>query len=192
MDRLVLSLLRKQQSMCQANDEEESLPSQRHNGGFIDAEEFTSSLSIMPLSFQKFLSPDDHQESCITSQPSHQFHVCLRRYDLLYHFDIYALRPLIRTKHLMSVHDPMLPSCQEVELIHDLRSDVAEIHHEIAELRKLLKNCVDEHSKLQILIRDEVSSLCLSSGDEEFPDACITYWKHAVLFKIEAHYARYN
>ncbi|CAA6668668.1 unnamed protein product [Spirodela intermedia] len=125
MDRLVLSLLQKQQSMCQAYEDEELLPSQRINGESIDADEVTSSLSIMPLSFQKFHRPEDHQESCITSQPSHQFH--------------------------------------DVELIHDLRSDVAEIHQEIVELRILLKNCVDEHSKLKSLIRDEVSSMCLSS-----------------------------
>ncbi|MQM04280.1 hypothetical protein Taro_037074 [Colocasia esculenta] len=128
MDRLVLSLLQRQQSMDQSIAEEELEPVQRQDDGFIYADQAASS---MPLSCQIFRSPVSGQGSCLTYQSSHHF---------------------------------------ETELMHDLRNDVAEIHHEMGELRKMLETCMNGQSKLQNLIREELESrICciLPSGHQQ-------------------------
>ncbi|XP_010926869.1 uncharacterized protein [Elaeis guineensis] len=45
----------------------------------------------------------------------------------------------------------------EMETMNDLRSDMAQIHHEINELRKLVENCMEWQANLQHSIKQEVS-----------------------------------
>ncbi|XP_078432974.1 uncharacterized protein LOC144704429 isoform X2 [Wolffia australiana] len=52
----------------------------------------------------------------------------------------------------------------EVEVVHDLRKDIAGIHYEIADVRKLLNHCIDGHSKLQDLVRDRLPSVCFNTA----------------------------
>lgn len=44
-----------------------------------------------------------------------------------------------------------------MEAMNDLRSDMAQIHHEINELRKLVENCMEWQANLQHSIKQEVS-----------------------------------
>lgn len=48
--------------------------------------------------------------------------------------------------------------------MHDLRSDIAKIHHEISELRKLVESSMDWQAKLQHSIKQEVSDAVCQSG----------------------------
>lgn len=62
---------------------------------------------------------------------------------------------------------------QEMELIYDLRGHMVQLQHEMSELRKSIKSCVNMQSKLQRSIKHEVADVVSCSGklEENIPQS---------------------
>ena len=55
-----------------------------------------------------------------------------------------------------------------METGNDLRSEIAQIHNEIRDLRKLVESCMEWQVKLQHSIKPEVSAAVSKSGEYDF------------------------
>ncbi|KAJ0966215.1 hypothetical protein J5N97_027353 [Dioscorea zingiberensis] len=125
MDRLMLSLLRKQAQQSYYDNfaaEDEEQPVWRQNIEFHDANQVASSSSLVPLPNQTFYHPENWEHASLV------------------HLSSYLLFAM------------------EKETGHDLRRDIAQIHNEILELRKLVESCMEWQVRLQHSIKQEVSA----------------------------------
>lgn len=58
--------------------------------------------------------------------------------------------------------------------MHKLRSDMAQIHDEISELRKLVKSCMEWQAKLQHSIKQDILDAIFQSS--EYSYTCIFFF----------------
>ncbi|KAM0943740.1 putative transcription factor C2H2 family [Dioscorea sansibarensis] len=114
MDKLMLSLLRKQAQQCYYDEnfaaEDDEQPVWRQNIEFHDANQVASS-SLVPLPFQTVRHPGNWEQASV-----------------------------------------------EMETGNDLRSEIAQIHNEIRDLRKLVESCMEWQVRLLHSVKPEVSA----------------------------------
>lgn len=72
------------------------------------------------------------------------------------------------------VNGIMFLDLQEMDLIYDLRGQMEQLHHEMAELQKSIRGCMNMQVKLQQLMKLKVSAAS-HSGEFRKLDVLVSY-----------------
>lgn len=68
----------------------------------------------------------------------------------------------------------MFLGLQEMDLIYDLRGEMKQLHHEMAELRKSINSCIDIQVTLQRIMKQKVSAPS-NSGELRWLNVLVSY-----------------